>query len=67
MNNDDQFEPGEFRVVEMGLIKTMDDREIKGSIIECPAGPPTGMTWADVWTGTVFTLARPKVRKEDAE
>ena len=55
---DDQFKPGEFRVVEIGDITTMDGRIIRGAIIEFPAGPPVGMTWGDVWDGTAFDCAK---------
>jgi hypothetical protein len=52
------FQPGEFRVCEVGEIKLMDGSTIKGAIIEFPAGPPDGFSWADVWTGKAFKMAR---------
>ena len=58
------FKPGEFRVVEIGMITTMDGTEVKGAIIEFPSGPPPGMTWADVWDGTAFSTARARHRPD---
>lgn len=53
------YQPGEFIVREVGLITTSDGEQVKGAIIEFPAGPPDGMTYADVWDGTAFAIARP--------
>lgn len=59
MTEEKRYAPGEFRVIEIGDIKVSDGSTIRGAIIEFPAGPPEGMTWGDVWDGTVFTLAKP--------
>lgn len=53
------YQPGEFIVREVGNVMTSDGEMIKGAIIEFPAGPPEGMTFADVWDGTAFAVARP--------
>lgn len=52
------YQPGEFIVRECGEVKTSDGEMIKGAIIEFPAGPPGDMTFADVWNGTAFVVAR---------
>ena len=57
------WNPGEFRVCEIGDIALMDGSTIHGAIVEFPAGPPSGMTWGNIWDGTAFTVA--KVVTED--
>jgi len=60
--NEHEWRPGEFRVCEIGDIELTDGRSIRGAIVEFPAGPPLGMTWADIWSGTAFTVAKPVVK-----
>lgn len=60
-----KYEPGEFRVVEMGNIDCKGGKTVRGAIIEFPAGPPAGMTWGDVWSGAAFKVATPVCDKDE--
>lgn len=62
---DRTYEPGEFRVVEMGNIDCMGGKTAYHAIIEFPAGPPAGMTWEDIWSGKAFKVATPVCDKDE--
>jgi hypothetical protein len=61
-----RYRPGDIVVCEIGEITCGDGRTVQGAIVEFPAGPPDGMTWADVWDGSAFRMSR-AVQAQGAE
>jgi hypothetical protein len=56
MSAEPEYQKGDGRVIELGIIELKDGRVIKGVLIDFPAGPPA-LPFSVVWEGTPLTLS----------
>ena len=56
MSDNPQYEKGDARAVQVGVIELKDGRIIRGALLDFPAGPPD-LPFRVVWDGTPLIIS----------